>query len=74
MVWPVAKIQEPKFMHKYGYYECSCKLQANASLESPRTVSTYLAWNELPRNISIPSTARSRGGSAGQFRSVNSLF
>lgn len=26
MVWPVAKIQEPKFMHKYGYYECRCKL------------------------------------------------
>ncbi len=24
--WPVAKIQEPKFMHKYGYYEIRCKL------------------------------------------------
>ncbi len=28
MVWPVAKIQEPKFMHKYGYYEIRCKLPA----------------------------------------------
>jgi beta-glucanase (GH16 family) len=27
MVWPVAKIQEPRFMHRYGYYECRCKLQ-----------------------------------------------
>ncbi len=26
MVWPVAKIVEPKFMHKYGYYETRCKL------------------------------------------------
>jgi beta-glucanase (GH16 family) len=25
--WPVAKIQEPRFMHKYGYYEIRCKLQ-----------------------------------------------
>ena len=27
MFWPVAKLQEPKFMHKYGYYEIRCKLQ-----------------------------------------------
>ena len=26
-VWPIGKIKEPKFMHKYGYYECRCKLQ-----------------------------------------------
>ncbi len=25
--WPIAKIEEPKFMHKYGYYEIRCKLQ-----------------------------------------------
>ncbi len=25
--WPIAKIEEPKFMHKYGYYEVRCKLQ-----------------------------------------------
>jgi hypothetical protein vspiD_01210 len=25
--WPIDKIREPKFMHKYGYYECRCKLQ-----------------------------------------------
>ena len=27
LVWPIAKIKEPKFMHKYGYWECRCKLQ-----------------------------------------------
>lgn len=25
--WPIGKINEPKFMHKFGYYECRCKLQ-----------------------------------------------
>lgn len=24
--WPVAKVEKPKFMHKYGYYEARCKL------------------------------------------------
>ena len=27
LVWPVGKFQEHKFLHKYGYYECRCKLQ-----------------------------------------------
>ena len=25
--WNVAKFKEPKFLHKFGYYECRCKLQ-----------------------------------------------
>ncbi len=25
-VWPVAKIERPKFMHRYGYYEIRCRL------------------------------------------------
>ena len=24
--WPIWDIKEPKFMHKYGYYECRCKM------------------------------------------------
>ena len=24
--WPIGKIEEPKFLHGYGYYECRCKL------------------------------------------------
>lgn len=27
LVWPIGKFKEPKFMHRYGYYECRCKLQ-----------------------------------------------
>lgn len=26
-VWPIGKLQEAKFKHRYGYYECRCKLQ-----------------------------------------------
>lgn len=25
--WPIGEIKEPKFMYKYGYYECRCKMQ-----------------------------------------------
>ncbi len=25
--WPLAKRDKPKFMHRYGYYECRCRLQ-----------------------------------------------
>ncbi len=24
--WPIAPIEPPRFTHKYGYYECRCKL------------------------------------------------
>lgn len=25
--WPVGKLKEHKYLHKYGYYECRCRLQ-----------------------------------------------
>lgn len=25
--WPIGEIKEPKFIHRYGYYECRCKMQ-----------------------------------------------
>lgn len=25
--WPIGKLKEHKFLHRYGYYECRCKLQ-----------------------------------------------
>lgn len=28
-VWPIGKISTPKFMHRFGYYECRCRLQKN---------------------------------------------
>lgn len=27
LVWPIGKMHESKFLHRYGYYECRCKLQ-----------------------------------------------
>ena len=27
LVWPIGKFKEHKFLHKFGYYECRCKLQ-----------------------------------------------
>ncbi len=44
--WPIAKLSTPKFMHKFGYYECRCKLQKKKGwwsafwLQSPMPGST----------------------------------
>lgn len=27
LVWPVGKMQQHKFVHRYGYFECRCRLQ-----------------------------------------------
>lgn len=27
LIWPIGRLQESKFLHRYGYYECRCKLQ-----------------------------------------------
>ncbi|MBQ3038893.1 MAG: glycoside hydrolase family 16 protein [Clostridia bacterium] len=27
LTWPIGKLHEPKFVKKYGYFECRCKLQ-----------------------------------------------
>lgn len=27
LIWPIGKLRDPKFEHRYGYYECRCKLQ-----------------------------------------------
>ena len=27
LAWPIAKLHENKFLHRYGYYECRCRLQ-----------------------------------------------
>lgn len=44
--WPIAKIAQPKFMHKYGFYEIRCRLQTQPGwwsafwLQSPTIGST----------------------------------
>jgi len=32
--WPFGKREEPKFMHRYGYYECRCKQPKNPGWHS----------------------------------------
>ncbi len=45
--WPLAKIQKPQFMHRYGYYEVRCKLQEQPGwwsafwLQSPSIGTSY---------------------------------
>ncbi len=45
-VWPIAEIEPPKFIHKYGYYEIRCKLPTQEGwwaafwLQSPEIGST----------------------------------
>jgi beta-glucanase (GH16 family) len=44
--WPIAQFKEPKFLHKFGYYECRCKLPTQPGwwaafwLQSPTIGST----------------------------------
>ncbi len=52
LTWPIAKIKEPKFMHKYGYYEIRCKLQ-----EQPGWWSAF--WLQSPVIGSCLDPARS---------------
>jgi beta-glucanase (GH16 family) len=28
-IWPLAELSEPKFVHRFGYYECRCKFQSD---------------------------------------------
>lgn len=47
-IWPLGDIVKPKFMHRYGYYECRCKFQKEPQtmwsafwLQSPSIGTTY---------------------------------
>jgi len=31
-IWPLEPLEEPKFVHRFGYYECRCKFQKEPSL------------------------------------------
>ena len=30
-IWPLGPLEKPKFVHRYGYYECRCKFQKDPS-------------------------------------------
>lgn len=41
-IWPLGKIEKPKFMHRFGYYECRCKFQ-----KDPETMWSAF-WTQSP--------------------------
>ena len=46
-IWPFAPIKKPGFMHRYGFYECRCKMQRSNGwwsafwIQSPTIGATY---------------------------------
>ncbi len=41
-IWPLAPLEAPKFVHRYGYYECRCKFQ-----KDPETMWSAF-WTQSP--------------------------
>lgn len=41
-IWPLDDLKEPKFVHRYGYYECRCKFQ-----KDPETMWAAF-WTQSP--------------------------
>lgn len=41
-IWPLEPLSEPKFVHRYGYYECRCKFQ-----NDPETMWSAF-WTQSP--------------------------
>ena len=52
--WPLAKREKPKFMHRYGYYECRCRLQQERGWWSAFWMQTPMQGTSLdPRRAGI---------------------
>jgi hypothetical protein len=52
--WPLAKREKPKFMHRYGYYECRCRLQQMKGWWSAFWMQTPMQGTSLdPRRAGI---------------------
>ena len=41
-IWPLGRLEPPKFVHRYGYYECRCKFQ-----KEPETMWSAF-WTQSP--------------------------
>ncbi len=81
-IWPIGEIKEPKFMHRYGYYECRCKFQREPEkmwsafwTQSPSIGMTYdPAWSGVESDImecfeaGKATTGNIMGGYGRQFR------
>ena len=52
--WPLPKREQPKFMHRYGYYECRCRLQQQPGWWSAFWMQTPMQGCSLdPRCVGI---------------------
>lgn len=81
-IWPLGVLEEPKFVHRYGYYECRCKFQ-----KDPETMWSAF-WTQSPTigarfepewcgiesdimeyfHVGEPTTGNIMGGYGKQFR------
>ena len=52
LVWPIGKLKEHKFLHRYGYYECRCKLQQKEGWWSAFWVQSPVIGSSLDPEIS----------------------
>ena len=50
--WPIGKLKEPKFTHRYGYYECRCKLQKYAGWWSAFWLQSQIIGSSLDSGLS----------------------
>lgn len=82
-IWPLGEIAEPKFMHRFGYYECRCKFQKEPKImwsafwmQSPSIGTAYdPAWCGVENDImecfepGIATTGNIMGGYGSQYKS-----
>lgn len=80
--WPLGELPEPKFMHRFGYYECRCKFQREPEVmwsafwtQSPSIGTSYdPSWSGVESDImecfekGEATTGNIMGGYGGQFR------
>ena len=50
--WPIGKLKNSKYTHKYGYYECRCKLQKNSGWWSAFWLQSPIIGSSLDTAIS----------------------
>lgn len=86
--WPLGNIPEPKFMHRFGYYECRCKFQKDPEtmwsafwLQSPSIGTTYdPAWSGIESDImeyqktGELTSGNIMGGYGAQFRAEGRVY
>lgn len=82
-IWPLGDVKKPKFMQRYGYFECRCKFQKDPRtmwsafwLQSPSIGTTYDAtWSGVENDImeyfkeGIISSGNYAGGYGRQLKS-----